>query len=103
MNIIEAIMMLKEQLIVFILCETIGLWLFYNKLVIPIDRIQSAFWVMQCSIFTLMVSITQVPYNASIFAHERMNVYTYISIFEVILKLILVLILKFLYLSLLDP
>lgn len=85
------------SIIVFILCETIGLWLFYNKLVIPIDRIQSAFWVMQCSIFTLMVSITQVPYNASIFAHERMNVYTYISIFEVILKLILVLILKFFF------
>lgn len=30
-------------LAIFVLCETIGLWLFYNKLVIPTDRMTSAF------------------------------------------------------------
>ena len=74
-------------LVIFILCETIGLWLFYNKLVIPYERMNAAFWVMQFSIFSLLVSVTQVPYNASIFGHERMNAYAYISIVEVLLKL----------------
>lgn len=83
--------------LLFLLCETIGLWLFYNKLVIPDDRMDSAFWVMQCSIFTLMISVTQVPYNASIFGHERMNAYAYISIIEVLLKLGAVILLQYFF------
>lgn len=82
-------------ILLLILCETIGLWLFYNKLVIPAERMDSAFWVMQCSILTLMVSVTQVPYNASIFGHERMNAYAYISILEVLLKLGIVILLQY--------
>lgn len=73
--------------ILLFLCETIGVWILYNKLVIPHEHINDAFWVMQCSIFTLLISITQVPYNASIFGHERMDIYAYISILEVLLKL----------------
>lgn len=80
---------------IFILCETIGVWLFYNKLVIPVERMTSAFWVMQFSILSLMISVTQVPYNATIFGHERMNAYAYISIVEVFLKLGIVIIIKY--------
>lgn len=83
--------------ILLVLCETVGLWLFYNKLVIPADRHEAAFWVMQCSIATLMISVTQVPYNASIFGHERMNAYAYISIFEVLLKLGVVIMLQYVF------
>lgn len=83
--------------ILLVLCETIGLWLFYKKLVIPVERLDAAFWVMQCSIVTLMISVTQVPYNASIFGHERMNAYAYISIFEVLLKLGVVIMLQYLF------
>lgn len=82
-------------LLLFVLCETIGVWLFYNKLIIPDDRLTSAFWVMQCSIFTLLITVTQVPYNASIFGHEHMNAYAYISIIEVLLKLCIVILLKY--------
>lgn len=84
-------------LILLVLCETIGLWLFYNKLVIPDERMNDAFWVMQCSIFTLMISVTQVPYNASIFGHERMDIYAYISIFEALLKLSIAIILIYFF------
>lgn len=82
-------------ILLFILCESIGLWFFYNKLVIPAERMNAAFWVMQCSIFTLMISVTQVPYNASIFGHEHMNAYAYISIIEVLLKLGIVILLEY--------
>lgn len=84
-------------LLLFIICETIGLWFFYNKLIIPAERLDSAFWVMQCSIVTLIISVTQVPYNASIFGYEKMNVYAYISILEVLLKLCVVIILQYLF------
>ena len=79
--------------VVFLLSESIGVWFLYNKLIIPIERLDAAFWVMQCSIFSAIISITQVPYNASIFGHERMNVYAYISIFETLLKLAVVILL----------
>lgn len=81
-------------IVIFILCETIGLWLLYNKLVIPADRLDAAFWVMQCSVVSMVVSVTQVPYNAAIYGNERMDTYAYISIFEAVLKLSAVLSLK---------
>lgn len=81
-------------IVIFILCETIGLWLLYNKLVIPADRLEAAFWVMQCSVVSMVVSVTQVPYNAAIYGNERMDTYAYISIFEAVLKLSAVLSLK---------
>lgn len=74
-------------LIVVLLMETGGLWFLYNKLVIPPERIDACFWVFQLSIFTTFVAITQVPYTATIMAHERMGIYAYISIFEALAKL----------------
>lgn len=34
-----------------------------------------------------MVMIVSVPYNAAIIAHEKMSIFAYISILEVLLKL----------------
>ena len=75
---------------VFILAESIGLWLLYNKMTIPSDRFNAAFWVYQCSILSTMVMFISVPYNATIIAHERMSAFAYISILEAILKLLIV-------------
>jgi len=84
-------------LIVLILGETLGLWFFYEKLVIPDDRIVAAFWVYQFSIITTMISFTQVPYNASLIAHENMSIYAYVGLYEAISKLVIV------YLLLVSP
>jgi O-antigen/teichoic acid export membrane protein len=73
--------------IVFILAETAGLWFLNYKMNIPADREYAALWTYQFSILASMLSIIQVPYNAGIIAHERMNVYAYVSIIEVTLKL----------------
>lgn len=78
------------SIIILIMCETIGLWFFYHKLNLPIERQQAAFWVYQLSIFTFVVKLLSVPYNALIIAHEKMSAYAYISILEVILQLGLV-------------
>ena len=77
-------------LLILLLSETIGLWFFYHKLVIPEERIEAAFWAYQASILTCMVNVISVPYNSLIIAHEKMNAYAYISIIEVVLKLLLV-------------
>lgn len=77
-------------LTIFILAETLGLWFLNSQLNIPDERMGAANWVYQFSIFSFVVSILNVPYNATIIAHERMGVYAYISIVEVSLKLLIV-------------
>ena len=77
-------------IVIFILAETVGLWFLTHKLVIPAGRMTAAHWVYQCSILGTMLGITQVPYNASIIAHERMGVYAYVEILSVTLKLLIV-------------
>ena len=77
-------------LIIIILSETVGLWFLYEKLVIPDERMNAAFWVYQCSIIACVVNIMSVPYNADIVAHEKMSAFAYISILEVSLKLFIV-------------
>lgn len=76
--------------IIVLLGETIGLWFLYNKMQIPADRMDAAFWVLQCSIVATVVMIISVPYNADIIAHEKMSAFAYISILEVVLKLVIV-------------
>ena len=85
------------SVLVLIVGETVGLWFFYEKLVIPEERMNAAFWVYQISIFTTMVSFTQVPFNASLIAHENMSVYAYVGLYEAISKLLIV------YLLLISP
>jgi O-antigen/teichoic acid export membrane protein len=75
------------SILILTIAETVGLWFLKNKLVIPVERRQAAFWVFQFSVLASMVSIIQNPFNASIIAHERMNIYAYISIFDTGLKL----------------
>lgn len=79
---------------IFVLAETIGLWFIYSKLNIPSERFDAACWVYQFSILTFMVTVTQVPYNACIIAHEKMDVFAYLSIFDVCLKLLIVFLLN---------
>lgn len=80
--------------IVLVLAETVGLWFLCNKLVIPEGRMTAAHWVYQLSILSAMLTITQVPYNSSIIAHEKMDIYAYVEILNVSLKLLIVYLLQ---------
>lgn len=77
-------------ILIVILGESIGLWFLENKLVIPEGRMDAARWVLNTSIVSAAVTITQVPYNSCIIAHEKMSVYAYIEIINVTLKLLIV-------------
>ncbi len=75
------------SVIIVILIETVGVWFLNNKMVIPSDRLVASHWVLQFSIFTFVVNLISVPYNAAIIAHEKMSAFAYIGIIEVFLKL----------------
>lgn len=77
-------------LVVVVLAETIGLWFLNNKMVIPADRMLAANVLYQFSVLSVIVGFTQVPYAADIIAHERMNIYAYFEIVNVVLKLVII-------------
>lgn len=74
-------------IIILVLSETVGLWFVYNKLTIPAERFDAAMWVYQIAILSFLFQIINVPYHASIIAHEKMSVYAWVSILDVALKL----------------
>ena len=78
------------SLIVLILAETIGLWFLNTQMNFPIQRMDAVNWVYQFSVFSCVASLIVTPYNATIIAHERMNVYAYVGMLEVVLKLVVV-------------
>lgn len=80
--------LLLASLILFILLEFGGIWVLNNKINIPESSSDAAFWVYQFSIFTCLVNLVSIPYNALIIAHEKMNAFASISIIQVVLTCI---------------
>lgn len=76
--------------IILLLGETVGLYFFNTQMNIPQERMYAAKWVYQFSIFTCMVNILSIPYNALITSHEKMNAFAIISVIETVLKLLIV-------------
>jgi O-antigen/teichoic acid export membrane protein len=86
-------------LIVLVLAETIGLWFVNTKLIIPRERMETAFWIYQFSIISFVFTIIVSPYMAAIIAHEDMDIYAAVSIVEAVLKLGIVFLLKIIVLD----
>lgn len=63
---------------VVILCETIGLWLLFNKLVMPENQMGIILWVYQISVISSVLSIIAVPFSSVLISHEDMNIYAYV-------------------------
>ena len=82
-------------LIVAIFIETLGYWFLINKLVIPAERLFAAKLLLQFSIITMFFNLTQVPYNASIIAYEKMDIYAIIGTLDSFLKLIIAITISF--------
>lgn len=82
-------------LIVLVLAETVGLWFVNTRLVIAPERMWAANVTYQLSILAAMASIIQIPYVASVMAHERMNIFASMSVLNVVLKLLVALALVF--------
>ena len=73
--------------IIILFTELVGGWYVNHKMVIPPDRLHAAQWLLQFSILNLTLSMLQVPFKASIMAHEKMDYYAIVSITDALLKL----------------
>lgn len=82
---------------VVLLAETLGIWFVNTKIVLPAERLTAANWIFQGAVVSFLLSLITTPYMASIIAHENMNIYAYVSIVEVVLKLAIVFLLKVLH------
>ena len=78
------------SLIAALLLETIGLWFLKEKMVIPTERLNAAIEVFHYTTITLIFSFISIPYNAVIFSNEKMNLFAYLSIADVINRLLIV-------------
>ncbi len=76
--------------LIALLAEAVGIYIFCTDINIPTDRMIPAFIVFQLSVFTCVLGVICVPYDAEIIAHEKMSAFAYMSILDVILKLIVV-------------
>ena len=82
------IIFLMVSAAIVVIAEIFGVWFIENKLTIPAERMYAAHWAFQFSLFTLVLNIISFPYTSLIIAHERMKAFAYISIVEVVAKLL---------------
>lgn len=82
-------------ILIALFTEIVGIWALNNYLVIPLGREEAAFWVFQFSTLSMVIGIMMAPYSAAIIAHEKMNVYAYVSILDAVLKLGFAIVLPF--------
>lgn len=78
-------------IVLAILAETIGLWYVLNQLVYPPERLTAVLWLYHFSVLTTMIAIVSIPYNAAIISHEKMKAFAYISIYETICQVFVIL------------
>lgn len=72
---------------ILFLAESLGLWFVNNKMNIGPERMAAGIFTFHISIITAMVTLTLVPFNASIIAHEKMSVYSIFSVIDALFKL----------------
>lgn len=75
-------------IIAFILVETIGISLLHTTIKLGNVSLLTAEWVLHFTTFSMLLTITSVPYNSLLIAKENMSYFAYIDIIGEILKLI---------------
>lgn len=88
------ILYLLAGVLILILAETVGVWFLNHKMVIPVERLRAAFVILQCTLFSLFISIVVSPFKAIIVAKEDMKIYAFVGIYDVIVKLLIVCLLQ---------
>lgn len=80
-----------------VILEIFGVWFLEDYMKVPAESKNAAFWVLQFSIATTFVSLLSNPYNALIIAYEKMGVFAYISIIQVLLNFLAAFLLKYIF------
>ena len=83
------------SILLIVFGECFGSWFIFNKMTIPPDRVMSAFWVFQFTIFNSALTLINIPNISEIIAHEDMGTWAFVAILDSVLKLIAVIMLFF--------
>ena len=84
---ISVTLMIGFSLLILLMALTFGDWFLESKLNIPDGREIAARWAFHCSIISVMSSLIVSPFNSAVIAHEKMGIYSFISIAEAIMRL----------------
>lgn len=77
-------------LVIFILEETIGLYIVNNTLSIPEDRLLACNVLYQTVVVSSILNLFIVPANSLLIAYEKMDIYAYFGIGETLARLLVV-------------
>lgn len=80
-------LMVLFGLAILLFGESVGVYVLNEYLKIPLERMYAANWVLQFSLLSAVLSMLLVPLQGLILAHEDMNFYAYVSVFEGLSKL----------------
>lgn len=89
------IIQIAMSVAVLIVGETLGLWFVNTQLTIPADKIYAANWVYQASMLAFVLGLLQCPYSALLVAYEKMNVFAYFGILDLVFRLFIALFLVY--------
>lgn len=77
-------------LLILFFGETLGLYFLTHYVNYPVERETAVMWVYQMAIFSSFLGIIQVPYSAIIVAYEKMFIFAYFTVLDVLIRLLLV-------------
>ena len=77
-------------LAIVLIAESAGYWFLTHKMVIPPERMNAAVVVFHVSVISTLLSVSQVPYEACLIAHEKINIVAYTGVLGPILKLLVI-------------
>lgn len=77
-------------IVVVLAVETLGVWFLNHRMTIPLERMEAANWVLQCSVVVFSIGLFSVPYNSAIIAHEKMSAFAYMTIFDAASRLAII-------------
>lgn len=81
---------------IVILVEIIGVWFLNTKMTIPRGQEAASNWLLQFALLTFIFNLCGTPYNAVLIAHESMNAFAYIGLFEGLANLAVAFLVRFL-------
>ena len=74
-------------IVIFLFCETLGLWFLNSQVNIPEGREFVANVIYHFSVISICVSMLNVPFHACVISHEDMGFFAFVSILDALLKL----------------
>ena len=74
---------------VCLIVDPVGCYIIYDKLQIPVDRLDATLISFHISVVTCFLQIMLIPFTATIISHEKMGIYAYMGLVDVLLKLLI--------------